>query len=246
MKIRIRKINNVYMNMMRNFKVKDSVLLELSDTIRARFTEDLALFTAFDAELNQAFAAQLQTNTNLALAEGGDFTNRAKLTGKTVTVNEAMTACNQYHKQLTYWINKAFDNNIAVQKQFGIGTMTAVAKNQPKMIVFMENLVMTIAEYRTALEGVGAPAALLNEATGLAENLRTSNTAQEQLKGSRIVDTAERISLLNSIYSQLQQISKVAAYIFVDTPEKQKLYQLPRSVATTPPSDDTTDTSTDA
>jgi len=227
---------------MRNFKLKDSVLLELSDTIRTRFVEDLTLFTAFDADLNQAFIDILQTNTNAALSEGGDSTNRSKLIGKTITVNEAMVACNQYHKQLSYWVTKAFETNVAVQKQFGIGTMTAVAKNQPKMIVFMGNLIMTISEYRMALKAVGTPASLLDEAVGLAENLRTSNTQQEQLKGSRVVDTAERINLLNSIYGQLQQISKAAAYIFIDAPERRKLYQLPSVSTTTTTSNETTDT----
>ncbi len=217
---------------MRKFKLSTSILLELADTFHARFTEDLDLFSGFDKDLNQEFADQLQNSIDTALTLGNDTTNRSKLNGKTITVNEAMSACNLFHKNLAYWIIKAFNDYTAVQQQFGIGNMSKVNKSQAKMILFMENLVETIKEYRTTLEAAGTPAALLDRAAIHADNLRTANIDQEQQKGSRVVDTAERVAILNAIYDQLRKISTVASLLFTEQPEKNKLYQIPYTKST--------------
>ncbi len=138
-----------------------------------------------------------------------------------------MEDCKEYHRKISYWVIKAFPENIAIQQQFGIGRVSKVSKSQPKMILFMENLAETIKEYRTELEAASTPAELLDQATSHAQGLRTANIDQEQEKGNRTVTTVERITALNDIYAQLQRISKVAGLIFTDQPEKNKLYQIP-------------------
>ncbi len=60
---------------MRNYKLKDSELLELADTFHVRFTEDIASFSGFDKELNQDFADSLQAIINSAMTIGEDTTN---------------------------------------------------------------------------------------------------------------------------------------------------------------------------
>ncbi len=211
----------------RNFRLKDSELLEFGDTTVAHLKQDINQFTTFDAKLNNTFIAQLEQKVVLGYKEGGDELNVAQLQEKTEAVDIAMQDCRAYFKRLKYWVLDAFPSQKAIQKQFGVGRYRNITGNQTKMIQFMEGLTDTIAQHCTTLEAVGTPKEILNQPVTLANALREANKIQELKKGTRTVDTEGRVELLNDLYAILRKINAAADIVFEDEPSKRELYRIP-------------------
>ncbi len=211
----------------RNFRLKDSKLLEWGDTTVEHLKLDIDQFTAFDPKLNKEFITALELKVAQGYKEGGDDLNVAQLQEKTEVVEKAMQDCRTYFKKLRYWVLDAFPDKKAIQKQFGIGRFRTVTNNQTKMIQFMEGLSDTIAQHRTALEATSVPVEILKQSAILAQALREANKEQEQKKGTRMVDTAERIEQLNELYTILQKINAAADNVFDESPAKRDLYRTP-------------------
>jgi hypothetical protein len=217
----------------RNYKFKDSVLLEWGDTIVSYLKKDIQQFTDFDPKLNAVFLADLDNKVTQAYKEGGDQANIAQLQQKTVAVENAMAACHAHFKKLKYWVLDAFPGKKAVQKQFGIGRYKEIRNSQTRMIQYMEGLTNTINQHRETLTAAGAPAQLLDAPSLLALNLRNANTEQEQKKGARTVDTEKRIAIFNELYAILQKINAAADNVFDSQPAKRELYRTPKNTAST-------------
>ncbi len=211
----------------RNFRFKDTVLLEWGDTIVEHLKLDIDQFTTFDPKLNQNFVTHVEQKVALGYKEGGDDLNRARLQEKTEAVEKAMQDCRIYFKKLKYWVLDAFPGKKAIQKQFGIGRFRTVTGNQTKMIQYMEGLSDTIAQHLKALEATGIPKDIVKQPAILAQTLREANKVQEQKKGTRTVDTAERVEQLNELYAILQKINAAADNVFDELQAKRDLYRAP-------------------
>ncbi|MEW7291049.1 hypothetical protein [Aquimarina sp. 2304DJ70-9] len=211
----------------RNYSFKDTVLLEWGDTTVEHLKLDIDQFTTFDPKLNNDFVTQLEQKVAQGYKEGGDDLNVAQLQEKTEVVEKAMQECRTYFKKLRYWVLDAFPGQKAIQRQFGIGRFKDVTKNQIKMIQFMEGLSDTIAQHLKALEATGMPKDIVKQPTVLAQTLREVNKVQEQKKGTRTVDTAERVEQLNELYAILQKINAAADNVFDEFTAKRDLYRAP-------------------
>ncbi len=213
--------------MERVFKLKDAVLLEWGNTTAAHMKEDIDKFTEFDAKLTIDVVDDLEQKVAQGYKEGGDEVNVAQLQQKTEAVEQAMQDCRDYYKKLKYWVLDAFPDRKAIQRQFGVGRFRSITGNQARMILYMEGLADTIKQHRTTLENVKAPGDLLDRSLVLTEALRLANKEQEQKKGTRTVDTEERIAHLNTLYVILQKITAAANNVFEDQPAKRRLYRQP-------------------
>ncbi|WP_271782466.1 hypothetical protein [Aquimarina algiphila] len=211
----------------RNYPYSDSSLLEWGDTTTEHLKTDIKSFSAFDKKLNQDFLTNLEKQVTDGFAEGGDNINLAQLRQKTEVVEEAMQTCQKYFKRLKYWVLDAFPGKKAIQKQFGISGFTKIKDNQTKMIQYMEGLKDTIKRYRIELEKAGASSGFLDQSQELAETLRGANKEQEQKKGTRTVDTADRVERLNDLYAILRKINAAADNVFEDQAAKRELYRPP-------------------
>ncbi len=228
--------------MERIYKMPNAVLLEWGDTIAVHMKEDIDKFTQFDAKLTIDVVNDLEQKVAKGYKEGGDEVNLAKLREKTEAVEQAMQDCRNYFKKLKYWVLDAFPGQKAIQRQFGIGRFRNITGNQARMILYMEGLEDTIKQHRVGLEAVQAPADLLDQSSILAKVLRLANKKQEQKKGTRTVDTEERIVHLNVLFTILQKINAAADNVFEDEPAKRRLYQQPSRKIGKDVTDDSTPT----
>ncbi len=211
----------------RNYNFKDTVLLEWGDTIVEHLKLDIEQFTTFDPKLNPGFVTELEQKVARGYKEGGDELNVAKLQEKTEAVEKAMQECRTYFKKLKYWVLDAFPGKKAIQKQFGIGRFRNITGNQTKMIQFMEGLSDTIIQHQAALEATGIPKDIIKQPAILAQTLREANKIQELKKGTRTVDTAERVEQLNELYAIFQKVNAAADSVFDELPAKRDLYRAP-------------------
>ena len=114
-----------------------------------------------------------------------------------------------------------------MQRQFGIGRFTKVAKSQTGMIEFMFELAETTTQYKKQLTAVGIEKDLLNKIAQQPQLLQAANQAQEQNKGNRTVDTEERINRLNQLFDHLRDFNNAAEYVFMSQPAKRDNYRPP-------------------
>lgn len=210
-----------------NFNLTQDVLVQYAGTIVGHLSSDLADFTAFDGDLNQDKVDQMNAIIEWFLAEGGDQSVKSNLAERTAAVMAELTACRRLYNQLRYWVIKSFADNKTIQRTFGIGRISRIADNQSQMVLFMSALHQQVAKHRTALEDTGAPAALLDEVAVRAEALREANEAQEMMKGSRTVDTSNRVNQLNELFLHTRHFNTAAEYVYFDDPAKRDLYRPP-------------------
>lgn len=210
-----------------NFNFSQDVLIAYTGTIIGYLENDLSAFTSFDLDLNEGKRDRMAELIEWFLSEGGDVNVVASLAELTETMNEEFANCRDFYHQLRYWVIKAFPNNKAIQRKFGIGRFRKLMANQSKMVLFMSALVNYVAEHREALEAAGAPADLLNQASVRSEALRIANEIQEVKKGTRMVVTSKRVDQLNELFQHAKDFNKAAEFVFLDQPAKRETYRPP-------------------
>lgn len=213
--------------MKKNFNISISRLLEHTSVILKLLKTDLPDFTAFDPDLNETVVAEMQTQHDEIIAEGGDTVARGELTQKTQTLLDVAKKCDSAVKSLRYWVKKAFANDPASLNRFHLTKYWKTRNNQPELITYMNTLAAVIAKLRPGLEAVNTPAALLDSIKPLADELETANSDQENEKGSRSAATQDRTSVLNSLYMKCARFSDAAEFLYEDSPAKRELYRIP-------------------
>ena len=213
--------------MIRRFNYSDEILLQYASTVAGHLNNDLPSFTSFDPDLNEAKRDELNTLLNTALKEGGDELQVASLGDRTEKMLEEIQNSRLLFNQIRYWVIKAFPNRRAIHLQFGIGRFSSVISSQPRMVEFMHELAETVNQYQTELTTAGAAQSLLDQ-TGLqAQALMAANQAQEQHKGTRTVDTEERVERLNQVFDVLRVFNNAAEFVFFSELAKRELYRPP-------------------
>ena len=209
------------------FKISNARLLEHAGVTLEALSTDLADFTTFDPDLNAEKVTTLTDLYQTALQEGGDDVALGKLGEKTQAIIREMNQCDKAMKSLRYWVDKAFANDPAGRKRFGLTSYWKVHNNQPELIAYLSSLNTVVTELRPTLEAANTPAALLDSVATLAANLEAANNAQENTKGQRGTATQERRTRMNTIYTICQQFSRAAEFIYDDNPAKREQYRVP-------------------
>lgn len=209
------------------FNFSQDVLIEYTGTMVGHLETDLSTFTAFDPDLNQAKKDRMESIISWFLKEGGDEDKVTTLLVLTSKVMDELASCRKLYHQMRYWVMKAFPNEKAMQRKFGIGRFAKIADNQTSMVLFISSMSQHVIDHRTELEAAGAPTALLDEVAVRAEALRLANEAQEVMKGNRTVDTSERITQLNELFQHTRDFNTAAEFVFYADTTKRDLYRPP-------------------
>ncbi|MEM9337846.1 MAG: hypothetical protein AAGA66_03905 [Bacteroidota bacterium] len=213
----------------RNYKYSDDELIQYANNLLGYLEDDLPDFEAFDADLGTPKKEALSTLVIWGLEEGGDELNVAKLGDFTQRLLEEMATARKLYNQLRYWVVKTFPNRKAVQRQFGIGRFRKVAASQAGLISFFSSLKDSIADYRVQLEAAKTPPDLLDQIALQGQALSRAQQDQEKKKGSRTVDTEERVKKLNELFDLTRAYNAAAEFVYFDLPAKRDLYRPPAS-----------------
>ncbi len=211
----------------KSFNYSQETLLQYANDQLSFLEDDLDDFTAFDPDLGTTKRDAMAELIQWVLNEGGDNMNVSQLSDTTETVMNEMKNARVMYNQLRYWVVKAFPNRKAIQRQFGVGRFGKLADSQEAMVTFLSALAQTIQEFRADLEAAGAPAALLDSVAPQAQTLLQANNAQEKKKGSRTVDTEERVRRLNELHQHTKDYNNAAEFVFYDSPAMRDRYRPP-------------------
>ncbi len=211
----------------KSFSYSQETLIQYANDQVSFLEDDLDAFIAFDPDLGSTKRDAMSELITWILNEGGDDINVSQLGDTTETVVNEMKNARVMYNQLRYWVVKAFPNRKAVQRQFGVGRFGKLADSQEAMVTFLSALGQTVEEFRTDLEAAGAPTTLLDSVAPQAQSLLDANNAQEKKKGSRTVDTEERINKLNELHQHTRDYNNAAEFVFYDSPAMRDRYRPP-------------------
>ena len=216
-----RKINRLY-------STSDANMLEFANLIHQRYTNNLADFTAYDADLDVTVADDLMNEIQLA----ENFVSDDQLIDVQADTTRNMllqmeTCKNYFQRHIVYFVKKAFPNRPEILNEFGANDYARDSRSQARMIQFMKKAYVTAQKYVTELTAANFTIALMDELNDITVELQTLNMTQEDAKDSRRTATGQRIVLLNNVWMSVQQIRRAAKAVYFDDYNKLQLFLLP-------------------
>lgn len=208
----------------RAYTVSDATMLERLATIQSLFAEDLADFTAFDADFNATFRDEWTADREAAEALSTDETIQDELADLTQNVDEAMAAGRDKWNEIKYFIKKAFPDRPARQNEFGADDYREASVVQRDFIGFLEKLHAKAEKYKVELIAAKYTQAQIDEIETLRSNLAIANRAQENFKAQRLSDTEDRKIALNKPYLTMVRVNEAAQIIYINSEAKRSQY----------------------
>jgi hypothetical protein len=215
------------MEITRKSHVADPILLEFTGTMLSYLQGDLASFTAYDPDLNQAKADLIQSTYDSILNYGTDNIQVSVVKGLTENLAGELKKSISLFKDVRYFAKKKFGNSPAILNEFGLKRYAKARRSQANMILFMHELDVTVQKYKVELKGAGLKEAVITGIKPAATALTNANTGQEKGKGGRTVKAEGRVVLLNTLYDLLKEFSDASRRIFEDDPLSRSHYILP-------------------
>jgi hypothetical protein len=213
---------------MRRTNIPDSLLIEHAGTVKKHLEADLADFTAFDSTLDNAKLGQLGLFIKEAKGMDPDRVVRSGISEKTVTIKELMEAGKSDCGKVFYFAEKKFMSKPVIMEEFGQRAFREGRNSQRKLSLYMFQLDKTIGKYRGELISAGAQESLLDNIGIIANMLYTGNLDQEALKKVRPLQTLQRNTKLNDIYTILREFNKASKKVYTGNRLKQAKYLMPK------------------
>lgn len=205
----------------------DSVFIESNRTIHAHFIKRLADFTALDANLDAAFAADWLTNIEAFEDLPSDDLMRAEVEVFTEELPKQKAVCLTAIADLEYYVKKTFPRNKSKLREFGFAqTRKSVDGPTIKMAVNLSVMVMVASDYTAQLTGAGMPAGVVANIDNEIEKLFDIEIKQEYQKRLRIRALENRIFTYNTLYRFYDQVRSAAHVIYRDKPETLQLFEM--------------------
>ena len=198
----------------RSYHGNDAVMLETAHTLHKLMTENLIDFTAFDSQLNAAFAANWLSSIKAAGSVVRDSQIKDILAQKTMEVHAQMALCILKYNEVKYFATKVFPQNKTIQAEFGRGTFNIARSARSRMIVFMDTLHKTCLKYQAPLLAGGYTQTQIDEILTLRVALQDANTTKENYAKGRPVLTQARIETLNTAYQAMRTVIDAAKVMY--------------------------------
>ncbi len=213
----------------RLFRISDSEMLQDSTTTETLLEADMADFTAFDATITPAFANDWLTAIGVAQSQPTDELYRDRIMQRTQNVQNAMALCRKKYNDVKYYVKKAFPNNLAVQKEFGLDDYDSARKSDIKLMEFMLRMHTVATTYNAELTAptVGYTQPQIDEIETLANSLGADNNNQEVYIKGQLTTTQQRVSSMNAVWQFRTQIAEAAKIIYENNFAKYQQYLLP-------------------
>lgn len=217
----------------RKFNIDDAKLFEHASTVVSFLSEDINDFAIFDSTFGQSTIDTLQLALTSAVATKPDSVIKSEQAELTDAVKEKMKACKGGYKTVAYFVRKVFKDNMAVEKEFGLGEYKKIRGNQGRMIMFIRSLADTARNYQAELITGGMSKNVVDSLPALHQELFDAKNSRDIFRKQRGKLTRERVKKLNLLYDKLLPISNAARIIYAQNPAQQNKYTLPGRLAKT-------------
>ena len=214
--------------MKRIYNISILVLLQHARIVIELLKQDLEAFAEQDSNFNANKIVELQTLLN----EANQLPDKSILNEQSELVQqflELVEEGKQHYKELSYFIRKAFYNQIVIQNLLGKNTFSAAKRSQLAFIQFFKVLVDIQPNYEADLLAAGAKPALLARTAILCKKMETTITTKEIFKKERQGKSMYRVEKINDLYFALNNIERLALVVYQNNASKSKAYIIPRA-----------------
>ncbi|MGF7140026.1 hypothetical protein [Roseimarinus sediminis] len=212
----------------RKFNKSYDELTSQAQAVLPQFKADMELFSAFDPNLNQDYAAEFETELNAAMNDNSESAHTAEINLETEIIQTLRVQAGEKYQHLLYFVHKAIGDTKGINKTFGLHMYQKAVVREKVMIPLLTQAIAAIdtEDYRTQLLAGGMPESLPAELQQLSQDLVQHDNKQEMLKKQRLLVTEERIALFNSIWSKLKDLNRASKIIFKGNVVRQSIYRL--------------------
>ena len=210
----------------RNFRIKDSKLLERAYLFLRMITEDLPDFQDFSPQFDQDFIAAFSHLIEEVQSMLSDSPIRAIMAQKTDRVKKAMLKCAEIFRICRFFVRLAFPSDEIVQDQFGLTEFNPIRNSQLKLQEFMDVLYHKVLQYSNELIQAGFSQVKIDEVLACKNELDAAIIEQNLYFKEKSTLTANRIQELNDLWEKMSLISRVSKLIYFDNYAKYRNYLL--------------------
>ncbi len=205
----------------------DPEFAEANRNVHAHFVKHLPAFTAFDANLNAAYAADWLANIVAFEKHPSDESMLDSIEVATEEVVAQRKICLKAVDDVEYYTKIAFPDDEDIYREFGFKKIRS--EREREVIKMVLNLFTTLAvanDYLPELTTAGMPPAVMPNFETQAKELGNVEIQQEYAKRLRIRELRARVLLYNSLYKTYDRVRAAARAIFRSDPETRQLFEI--------------------
>lgn len=210
----------------RDYTMEDSEFLQKARTQRGHFLNYLADFTAFDANLDAAYAADWALQIEICENHQNDETTLDQQQQYTEDLEKAKKQGFWAATDLEYYVKKAFANDTRTQKEFGFNLVAQARGRTLNQIMWLEVMKKVAQDYTAELTAVDMPASVITNLETAAHNIVQAEIEQEYYKRIRLRLTTQRMKKFNALYKTCKLVNSAAQIVFFDKKEEAGLFEI--------------------
>ena len=211
----------------RKFSMTDSVMLMRLKVALINIKTDHNLFLEKFPWLDDACLLTIQNDIKAAGGYKSDFTvvTENKIKGNK---QPQMKVAKKYLDDLFKFVAVIYSSDRKKLRMFGKNKMAIARNNIPEMITLLKHAHACASDnpYKNDLLNRGYTQAEIDNLQTVAATLSNQHSQHDTGQTNRPVSTTERIALLNTAFEHLTTINKCARVVFLDNPQKIKLFKI--------------------
>ncbi len=208
----------------RDFSMEDTLLIQKSETLHTHFLNYLARFSAFDPDLNAAYAGNWLSSINECEATETDETVMDQLQHHSEELEQAKKAGFTIASELEHYVKKAFPAKKRKAEEFGFTERKKARATQLNQYMWLLVMKKIAEDYSAELAAVGMPAILLTNLGTKTQTILEKETQQEYFKHLRIRYSSQRVEKMNNLYEFCKTVNSAAQSVFYNEPEEKGLF----------------------
>lgn len=190
------------------------------------FRERLAEFTAFDPQLNSAYADEWEALNEGLAAMSTDETMLDALNEATEETFAAYGPVLKLADELEFFVDKAFAEEERRGDEFGFKLLRSVSgQTNLKFTLYAFTLSTIYPDYAPELLAAGLPATWVTDYKNAISVAADKEINQERAKRMRIRATTNRVLQHNRIYAKWKSVNKASKVIYRSKPETMKWWE---------------------
>lgn len=221
----------------RIYKGKDSEMLIVLSIILGFAIQNLGLLSTKRSNWTQKFFEDLQKKVDAVVKKHMGYDSALALRSATNTLKGLMKpaykALSEFKVQVEVDFKKEKDflSELLISLGFRDHFAALNSGDQEAMIQHLYKFSTNITPaQKTAIIAKGMIPQLITDIIGYADTLTKANITQEQFKGSRAQTSAQRVTDLNDIYTEVTGVSKMAYRFCKDNPSIQELFSYTKNL----------------
>jgi len=208
-----------------DFRIEPAKAIQQAKVSLKHFKDHLSTFSAFDADFNAAFIADMEAAIAAAEQHPTDETVRDQLQGFSKKVKQETAHCDGTAADVRFYVDKAFPQDETMLGEFGYRALRNTRPNTPAFIIWMKVLHSRAVKYQTPLTDNGMTAADIAAILTRAQALEQAELNQEMFKRERLQLTAQRTQLYNAMWRHVTLIEQAARRIYAGNDEMLSLFK---------------------